>query len=208
MVRELGLEGDFKFTKNWFLNRNYPTFRNFILPRWQDVPATYLELGVFEAQSLCWMLRYVLTHPDSRAVGVDPWLMTSKLSEEDMLAVKNRAFYNTKEWQHSGKCQLVRAVSAEIFPRMRKRMGYAGIKKNSVDICMIDGNHHDYAVFDDAKNVLTLMKKGGWMIFDDVDNRIKKDNHVLEGLTKFLEVYHDRVDRVFKHNFVECFEVR
>ena len=147
MVRELDLKkGDYEFTRNWFRNRNLPTFREFIYPVWKGKPITYLELGVFEGMSLTWMLQHVLTHTDSMAIGIDPWLITSKLNQEVMDAVKERAFHNTDEWRHTGKCILVRGCSAEILPRMRKR-GYACIGKKSVDICMIDGNHHDYGWF-------------------------------------------------------------
>jgi len=65
---------DFRFTRNWFRRRNQATFEEYVLPMWAGKPITYLEIGVYEGQSLTWMMQNVLTHPDSRAVGIDPWL--------------------------------------------------------------------------------------------------------------------------------------
>ena len=69
------IPGDFQYTRNWFCLRDLATFREYIMPQWKDKPIKYLEIGVFEGMSMVWMLHNVLTHPDSRAVGVDPWLM-------------------------------------------------------------------------------------------------------------------------------------
>ena len=89
----------FQFTRNWFRNRNMQTFREYVHLQWTGRPMVYLELGVFEGMSLVWMLQYVLDHPDSRAVGVDPWLMTRKLDENTMTEVMVRAYRNLHPWK-------------------------------------------------------------------------------------------------------------
>ena len=67
------MEGhEFQFTRNWFHDRNRSSFRDYILPFWVEKPCIYLEIGVFEGMSLVWTLQHVLTHPESRAIGIDP----------------------------------------------------------------------------------------------------------------------------------------
>ncbi len=201
----LPVEGhEFQWTRRWFLNRNGTTFREFIHPEFAGEPTVYLELGVFEGMSMVWMLQHVLNHPDSRAVGVDPWLMTRKLSEDAMSKVMGRAFSNVDPWGWSGedKCRLVRGNSAEVLRKMQGE-GFAGIKRNTVDLSMVDGNHNALAVLDDLRLVHRLVKPGGWILLDDVENRISKGDHVKEGLAMFLE--EQPMEMVWKHRFCECY---
>lgn len=205
-MREDGLlprSPPFVFTRNWFLNRNLPTFRQYVKP-FAGKPIRYLELGVFEGQSMTWMCQHVLTHPESVGVGVDPWLMTTKLDGAFMEEVRDRALFNTKGFSN---CRLIRGCSAEVLRRMQGRSGYAGITKASVDLCMIDGDHNELAVLDDAQNVLPLMKQGGWMLFDDVENDKPKEHHVKAGIARALHELGSRVSFLWKDRYVECYEV-
>ena len=154
--------------------------------------------------SMVWMLQYILTHPESRAVGVDPWLMMRKWSEDRMTAVMGRAYHNTGPWREGGKdnCQLVRGNSAHVLRTMLSRP-FAGIEKGSVDLCLVDGNHNMLAVLDDLRLVHRLVKPGGWIICDDVENRIAKKDHVKHGLKMFLD--ETPMERVWKDKFCECF---
>jgi predicted O-methyltransferase YrrM len=212
-MREMDLiiEGhDFKFTRNWFRTRNLATFREHIYPHWRDKQdLTYLELGVFEGMSMVWMLQHLLTSRHDRAVGIDPWLMTTKLSGEFMEEVMKRAHFNLAQWMippDEANMTLIRANSAEVLRRMCGK-GYAGITKDSVDICMIDGNHNAPAVYDDAVHCLQLVKPGGWLLFDDVENVSTKRNHVKHGLSWFMRECYERVKFLWKHRFMEAFEV-
>lgn len=213
MAKKLDLDKTgLEFTRNWFLNRNYSTFVEYVHPAWAGKPIVYLELGVFEGMSMCWMMQYVLTHPDARGVGIDPWLMTSKLDQGVMDEVSHRAFHNTTRWQckhhaeNLWKCTLIRANSIEALGRMNTRNGFVGITRGSVDICMIDGDHNSGAVLDDARKVLPLMKKGGWMLFDDVFNDIQKHDHVKQGLELFMAEQGSKVRQIWKHKYMECYE--
>jgi len=196
---------ELEFTRSWFLNRNLPTFREYIYPEWQGKPITYLEIGVFEGMSLVWMLQHVLTHPNCRAIGIDPWLMTSKLDSDYMREVMSRATKNTSKWRWQGICGLIQANSAEVLRRMVRKNGYEGISRESVDICMIDGNHNDYAVLDDALLCLQLVKPGGWLLFDDIENDKEKVRHVKQGTRLFLGEVGDKIQLVWKHRYMECY---
>lgn len=197
---------EFQFTRKWFANRNLNTFREHVLPEWSGKPILYLEIGVFEGMSLTWMLQKVLTHPNARAVGIDPWLMTSKLNTDQMEAVMARAFHNTEPWRE--KCQLVRANSVEVLRRiLMRRKPFAGIKRGTVDLCMIDGSHDQLGVLSDARQCFRLLKVGGCMLFDDVENSKPKVDHVREGLDMFLREQ-PAVELAWRDGFVECYRKR
>lgn len=216
MSRELDIidRYEFQFTRNMFRNRNLPTYREFVYPYWKNKgPLIYLELGVYKGQSLIWMLQHILGHPDSRAIGIDPWLMTTKRTSDDMEIVRQHAFWNIQKWDFFTdsvlgfkKCQLLRANSAEVLPMMNRKGGAFGISKNTLDICLIDADHNALAVLNDARLVFPLMKIGGWIIFDDVVNDIPKKDHVENGLRMFLEEIGDSTKLVIKHRYVEIYE--
>ncbi len=208
MVEKLDIDKtqhDFQFTRNWFRNRNLRTFQERVHPAWAGKPINYLELGVFEGMSMVWMMQRVLTHNDSQAVGIDPWLMTTKLDNHQMEMVMQRAQHNMIPWQD--RCQLMRGNSAEVLRRMCvvKNKGYLGISPGIVDISMIDGNHNSLAVLDDSRLVFELLKPGGWMLFDDVENKIPKTDHVKKGVELFLGEAKDKVHLLWKHRFMVCF---
>lgn len=203
MARELDLDGTgLVFTRNWFRNRNLATFREYIYPQFINKPTVYLEIGVFEGMSMSWMLQKVLTHPDSRAVGIDPWLQTRKLDQDMMDSVRNRAHHNVQVVAPY-KCQLIRGNSVEVLGRMHK--SFCGITKNSVDICQIDGDHTELSAWNDARFVYPLLKVGGWMVFDDVENNHEKAQHVKHGLARFMEE-NENMKQIWKHRFMVCLE--
>lgn len=196
------------------MNRNLESFRGYVHPHWSGRDMTYLELGVFEGMSLTWMFQRVLTSEGSRAVGVDPWMETTKLSGDAMDQVMIRARKNLSRYCLQGtlgtagikRCQLIRGNSAEVLRRMVVGKGYAGFGRDSVDVSMIDGNHNALAVLDDARLVLQLIRIGGWLLFDDVENDHPKRDHVKEGVEMFLRETGDRVKLIWKHRYMEAYE--
>ena len=210
-MRELSVfkipEANFEFTRRWFESRNLGTFEKFVLPVWKDKPINYLEIGVFEGMSMVWMLYYVLRHPDSRAVGIDPWLIERKKPQDVVDSIMKRAFHNVSVF--GNKCELIRANSNVILFEMSRKTGYAGFTCKSVDIALIDGIHTDLGAWQDARFVLPLMKSGGWILFDDVESEKKKGNqHVKAGIKGFLSESGDKVSFKWKSRFMECYEVK
>lgn len=216
-MRELGIDygqHDFQFTRRWFLQRNLTTFCEHVHPEWAGKMMTYLELGCFEGMSMVWMMQRVLGHPDSRAVAVDPWLITTKISGAEMELVMQRAHHNLKPWMdYTGtppdpKCRLIRGNSAEVLRRMLKRGGCCGIGKGGVSLALVDGNHNALAVLDDLRLVRRLVRKGGWILLDDVENDRKKTDHVKQGLDMWVEEAGDSVERIWKHKYCECWRTK
>lgn len=192
----------FQFTRRWFRNRNLSTFQQFVMPEWAGKPIKYLEIGVFEGMSMVWMMQNVLTHPDSRAVGIDPWLMTVKIDSDQMELVCQRAMHNTEPFK--SRCQLIRGNSAEVLRRMTGH-GFAGVTKSSIDVCMIDGDHNELGVLDDVRLCIQLVRVGGHLLLDDVENDHQKSHHVKQGIGMFLEE-NKNLALLWKHRYVECYQ--
>lgn len=213
MVRRMKVDRyqhDFKFTRGWFETRNLTAFRDNVHPKYTGKPTHYLEIGVFEGMSLVWMHQHVLTHPKSKSVGIDPWLLTVKLDPQEMENVYERAVHNMKPW--ADKTKLIRGNSAEVLRRMtsvrRKRRtgGYLGVTLENVDLCLVDGGHFSLQVLDDARLAWRLVKPGGWMLFDDVENDIPKGkDHVKTGMETFLkELKKDAFEIVWTSKYMVC----
>ena len=83
---------------------------------------------------------------------------------------------------------------------------FLGIAPGKVDLCMIDGDHNAATVYDDARLVFQLVRSGGWIMFDDVENGRAKTEHVKDGLTSFLQEYGDKVKLVVKDRYMEIYE--
>jgi len=197
------IQHKFQFTRSWFRTRNQKSFVKYVLPYWKNKQFVYLEIGVFEGASFCWMLKNVLIHYKSRAIGIDPWLITEKLSAEMMENVRQRAVHNIEPFKD--KCDLIRGSSVDVLRRMSRADGFYNIKRNSVDICMLDGNHHRLGVYDDARISFKLLKPGGWLIFDCVENVVRKKDHVKDGLKMFLEET-PNAKLIWKDGFIETYE--
>lgn len=200
-------------TRKWFSKRNLPTFREQVMPRYRDKPCVYFEIGVYEGLSARWMCDYVLTHPLSRMVAVDTWLMSPKRSNAEMEEVYQRAKYNlapylnatTEDGHH--KCQLIRAMSADAMAIICRKGGWGLAKRNSVDVLMVDGHHSEFAVVDDARHAIQLLKPGGLLIFDDVRNDKEKEaHHVYDGIQLFLKEAGHRVQLAFQGRYLDAYE--
>lgn len=187
---------DFKFTRHWFRNRNQSSWSTFLKPKFNgEFPIRFLQVGVFESYDLCWIFQNILTHPDSRAVGIDPWVETTKLEQSTMSAVEARARHNLAPW--ADKVKIIKGYSQDVMPILD---GY-------FDCVVIDGDHRKEAVIEDAKNAVQLTKPGAWILFDDVRNRVFKKDHVQQALDVILSSgLKMRLKLVWRHRYVDCFE--
>lgn len=186
-----------EFTRKWFIHRNQTTWSTFLLPRYgkSKTPLSMIQIGVFEGMDLVWCFQNILTHPLTRVLAIDPWAETSKISKDEMEKVYGRARSNLAQWED----QIVfkRGLSKDVLEKVRV--------DGSFDLIVIDGDHTAEAVLEDARHALRLLKPGGWMVFDDVRNRIPKPDHVIHGIEKFLGESGSRVTLMWKHRFCDCY---
>jgi len=201
--------GGKRFRRNWFRYRNCCTFSTFLPNRFPaDRPWNMLTIGVFEGAQEVWLMQHILKHPDSRLVGVDPWMGSqmdkSKMDQTFMDECYDNAQHNLAPWKD--QVTLVCDLSQVALQRAIEAGEIAGIPVGQFDLVIIDGDHNEVPVLIDAVNSFQLVRSGGWLLFDDVRNRIFKPHHVLHALHKFLDQYGDQLQHVWSHRFCECFE--
>ncbi len=178
-----------QFTRRWFKYRTKSTFVKYLLPL-AGQQMCYVEIGVFEAASLRWMLENVLTHPNSSAIGIDPWEKTRKLDAEYMDGVYQRAKHNIEPWRD--RCGLIRKSSTDL-------LASPFFVPESIDLLYIDGDHNKAGVIKDIDLGWPLVKTGGRVIFDDYENRIPKHGHVKQAIEEyFLPEYEGRFEWWYK----------
>lgn len=194
---QLSLTGhDFKFTRNWFRQRNQVTWSTYLKPMFDtNSRIRAIQIGVFEFMDAAWLMQNVLVHPASCLVCIDPWAATTKLSAEYMEAVRGRAAHNAGKWVDEGKVSIMRGYSQDILPSLSP--GY--------NLVVIDGDHNAEPVYKDAKEALRLLHPGGYIVFDDVRNRIPKKNHVFDGIEMFLKEHRDEVELQWQHRYADCY---
>lgn len=198
---------DFQFTRMWFRNRNQSTWSTFLKPKFTGLrtswPIRMIQIGVFEGQDLVWCLQNILTHPDSHVIAIDPWAATTKLDQAYMDAVQARARHNLSPWKD--KVDLIHDYSDRGCLETLSK----GRFHEACDLAVIDGDHNAPAVVSDAIYCYELLKNGGWMIFDDVRNRIPKPDHVVHGIEKFLSPasyqYQDKMKFEWAHRYCDCY---
>ena len=195
---EITDRSQFLFTRNWFRYRNQVTWSTFLPTKYKDYDRVkMLQIGVFEGQDLIWCLQNILNKPGSLAIAVDPWAPTTKLSESTMLAVKQRAAHNLAIYQDK---VITRSMTSDSWFSSKETT-------DPFDLVVVDGDHEAEPAYRDAVNSLPLCARGAWIIFDDVRNRVTKNNHVQDAVLRFENDYKDNVRLVWQHRFCDCYEV-
>jgi predicted O-methyltransferase YrrM len=111
--------------------------------------------------------------------------------------------HNLSPW--TNQIILLRGKSQNVLPNLLLSMQNAELPR--FDLVVIDGDHRADSVYEDAVNSYMLVKRGGWLMFDDVRYaRRKKQPYVREGLQRFLDEYGMRVKQAWSHRYMECYE--
>lgn len=135
------------FSTDWFVHR-IPQWREHLIPALQGKPVRWLELGSYEGRSALWTLEHILTHQDSKLICVDIWTN---------LAVSDRFDSNILGSPYSDK---VTKIRSRCFEALRQIEG-------PLDCVYVDADHQAKAALQDAAMVWPLIKKGGFLIWDD-----------------------------------------
>ena len=98
--------------------------------------------------------------------------------------IKNHANAKQAPYMHNNKLTIIRDMSDNAIPKL---------EDNFFDIIYIDGNHKTEFVYNDATNVLSKLKNGGILIFDDSS---WKDVSV--GIDKFINENSDKIVHIGK----------
>ncbi len=108
-------------------------------------PIRHLEIGVYQAGSALWMLENVLTHPDSRYMGIDD-------------NIRSEVKHNLTEYAH--RALVISGDSNRILPQL--------IELNvRFDTAYIDGCHYADWTMNDLVHTFKMLNSGGIILIDD-----------------------------------------
>lgn len=179
------------FTQDWF-SSNIPNFAECMA----NTPEKklFLEIGVFEGRSTCWLLQNGLAD-NGTVCCVDTFNGGAEHDGVDFKEVERRFQRNTSE-----------AMKIEQRVSLYKKRSYdalAELIKNRYpfDFIYIDGSHTAYDTLSDACMAWGMLKSGGVMLFDDYEWN-KYPELVLNpklGIEAFLGVYAGQYEILFRN---------
>jgi predicted O-methyltransferase YrrM len=149
-----------------------------------------LEIGSFEGLTSNYIVDNILSN-NGKLICIDPLTDTylnDNLTDFDISRNNNEFIYfkdqytrfnnNVNEHLTSGKIELVRELSVNVFPEFINKY------KDKFDFIYIDGDHRPDGVYIDGINSFKICKKDGFILFDDYQ---WGDTSV--GIDKFLNEY-------------------
>lgn len=122
-------------------------------------PLHYLEIGVYQGRSGCWMLDNILTHLESTYTGID----------------LNLQLESYRNFSHHKKVTLIQGDSNQVLL----------ILQGSYDVVYVDGNHSREAALTDIRESWRLLKVGGLLVCDDY-SRCEEAYGVIDAVSEFL----------------------
>lgn len=123
-----------------------------ILPHLVGRPARWLELGSYEGRSAIWTLDHILTHPESSIVCVDIFKGAYEANFDANIGAHPRA-KSVYKMKMSCYKALVELAWFHEDPQF--------------DAVYVDADHQAKAALTEAAMAWPMLKKGGFMIFDD-----------------------------------------
>ena len=144
-----------------------------------DSPLKIMEIGAYHGANVCSYMKTYARHNLSEVHCVDPWFNYDGYNEYTTNQPSNYSIFlsNISKLSPSdiNKVYIHRGLSENIVPRF---------EDESFDIIYIDGNHEKRYVLEDSVSCFKKIKKGGWIVFDDMHDR-----EVSEAVKVFLQIY-------------------
>jgi predicted O-methyltransferase YrrM len=135
-------------------------------------PITYVEIGVWLGESAAWVCENVLTHEDSRGVGIDPYPPDRKRTQEQTDKIKFAATNRLRPWFMQWRW---------LFEPSQQAL--RNWRAGKIDLLYIDGSHRAPDVLTDFVLAWPNIPSGGIVIFDDYAiGRRKKFRNVAEAV--------------------------
>jgi predicted O-methyltransferase YrrM len=157
------LETNKFFTADWFTNG----LVNFEYAKTQmgTLPTSILEIGCHEGRSTCWMLENLLSD-DGSITCIDPFANEPLSAFRNEHPPENRIIeeifrHNTDLVKKSN--QTIRLMPTLSFYALAELI----TEQSQFDFIYVDGSHSADEVLADAVMAFGLLKKNGYMIFDD-----------------------------------------
>ncbi len=131
-------------------------------------PKTVVEIGVWGGKSLIPMAT-ALRHFGGKIYGIDPW--SNSASIQGVMHEGSKHFWATVDHEQV-MFRLVHYIDSfglqDPVELIRSTSKDAPLIEN-VDVLHIDGNHSDETSYLDVTKWVPLVRKGGWIVFDDMN---------------------------------------
>jgi len=176
--------------RRWFTRRGAKdNFEKYAVPMFAGKPISYLEVGNYQGMSLSWVAKNILTHPDSRGIGVDPYLPMLKHDAAAIEAVRDDCLRAIDPYPN---VELVRAKSIDYLMGCAKDDG-------PFDFIYLDGSHFGPAVMTDAIFSWQHLNVGGMLIFDDFNMRKQRQRHnnIKRTIEQFTLCFERHIEIIF-----------
>jgi predicted O-methyltransferase YrrM len=153
-------------------------------------PQIVVEIGVWGGKSLVPMASALEAIGSGKIYGIDPWDPQASIEctlEEpniqfwgsaDHKAIKNQLVSKIHQFGLQNHVELIEDKSENVPPI------------ENIDVLHIDGNHSDTTSFLDVTKWVPYVKKGGWIIFDDMtwhENDILTTSRAVEWLDEHCQ---------------------
>ena len=146
IVRALHLSPSRQFTEDWTAPFRSNAHRH--LWELRGEPIRYVEVGIYEGRSGCWMLDNILTNPAAQYVGIDTW---EPCPDREPIARHNL--------DHPRRGRRIIKSTSDRAAKM--------LANHPIDVLYIDGGHTEADVRRDFESLYPLLKVGGIVAFDD-----------------------------------------
>lgn len=194
---------EYKFTKKWFEeDKAFEILKSNLKGKQLDI----LEIGSFEGASAVWFLENLIGY-SSTLTCVDPWTTYSqteksfqsygeKNTEWDFADKKQTFEHNIQLTGKKDQVTIIQGFSHEILPKLISQ-------GKKYDLIFIDGNHVSSFVLTDAVFSWYLLKKDGYLLFDDYEWGLAKTKASLKpklGIDSFIECFGDYLSNIHTAN--------
>jgi predicted O-methyltransferase YrrM len=150
---------DYQYTKDWFSWS--PGVWEQLIPH---LPArkNFLEIGSFEGRSAVWIVQYMM-EDGGELICVDTWEGGAEHVNGEMSGAEDRFKHNIDLIIGNFVDRDVQPIKSTSVDALGNLISY----KKQFDFIYIDGSHLAKDVLTDACMSWPLLKKGGFMVFDD-----------------------------------------
>ena len=142
-----------KLEKDWFSHNINNLDYFFEQKNLYNQEINALEIGSYEGNSSYFFLKYF---NKLKLTCVDTFGGSDEHKGNNFKLVYENFKYNTKDFEK--RITIHKSTSNEFFKNY---------KNNDFDLIYIDGSHYSIDVYNDALNSLKILKKNGYIIFDD-----------------------------------------
>jgi predicted O-methyltransferase YrrM len=166
--------------------RQLPLWEKLLLPLAGQPDLRFVEVGVFEGRTSCWLLQNVLTHPTARLTCIDIFKPFHYLPEPGHPEQET----HVRDYEKTFDANMAAIDAAERVVKLKGNSTHVlrTLPLYAYDMVYIDGSHANRDALRDVVLGWDLLKTGGIMIMDDygLDDPLMPDQKPKLAIDAFL----------------------